>query len=48
MSDYGGSIGLAFGISTTFKDGHTSARLSVATSTKGGPVHISGGAGFSF
>jgi autotransporter adhesin len=48
MSQYAGSVGLALGISHMFKDNHTTARLAVSTATEGGPLHVVGGAGFSF
>jgi trimeric autotransporter adhesin len=48
VSQYGGSVGLALGISTTSANGRVSGRFSFSTATEGGPVHISGGAGFSF
>lgn len=48
MSQYGGSVGFAAGISTTTANGQGQFRLSVAGASRGGPVHVAGGAGFSF
>ncbi|HWE99463.1 MAG TPA: YadA-like family protein [Caulobacteraceae bacterium] len=48
MSQFSGSVGVAFGLSTTLRDGRTNARISVGTSTGGGPTHISGGASYTF
>lgn len=48
VSQYAGYYGFAGGISTALKDGRTVLRLGVAGASEGAPVHVSGGAGFSF